>query len=178
MEDRLELHFPLLDQIKNKEWKKEAIEIWENFFSKSKWDDVEQAMLNINPQKGTLANYVRAVMKISLDCASTFQEIYGINVDTDILLLSAFLHDACKLIEYEPDESESGYSKSYQGNIFQHGFLSAHYALLKGLPPMVISNIICHTPQTNHEICSVEGHILEHADRMVTSSLELAASLN
>lgn len=175
MEIFYEEHFPLISRIGNCAWKAAAVSVWDQYFRACKWPGIERAMLNINPAKGTLANYVRAVMELSWQSAVTLQKIYGISVDMDILLLSAFLHDACKLLEYEP--AEDGYVKSYIGEIYQHGFLSAHDALARGLPDAVVSNIICHTPQSNHPICTIEGQILAHSDRMVTSSLEMASRL-
>lgn len=168
--------FPLLDRIQDRTLAEAACGIWDTFFRQCKWPDLEAAMLNIDPAKGTLANYVRAVMQICWDSADTLAAVYSLAVDRDVLLLSAFLHDACKLIEYEPSDDPRGYHKSRLGELYQHGFLSASSALAAGMPEAVVSNIICHTPQTNHKICTVEGHILEHADRMVTSSLALAAS--
>ena len=163
----------MLKQVQNEEWLLSACNIWDGYAARCKWTELGDAMLNINPAKGKLVDYVRAVMEIAFQAAGTMRSVYGLSIDMDVLLLSCFLHDACKLLEYEP--CEGGYRKSHVGQIYQHGFLSAHDALNAGLPPAVISNILCHTPQSNHALCTVEGHLMAHADRAITSSLETAA---
>ena len=164
--------FPLLGKIENRSWLEAACRIWDGFEQSCSWEDTEQAMLNINPVKGTLADYIRAIMSISYESAKILSSVYSLDIDFDILLLSAFLHDTSKLVEYE--KTADGYRKSYIGEIYQHGFLSAHSALNENLPEEVVSNIICHTPQSNHKICTIEGMIIAFADKMITSSKEIA----
>ncbi|MPN40207.1 hypothetical protein SDC9_187743 [bioreactor metagenome] len=48
--------------------------------------------------------------------------------------------------------------------MYQHAFLGAAKAVEMGFPPEVVKIILCHTPQSNVKVNTVEGLLLHCAD--------------
>ncbi len=136
-------YFPLLDTFKNSELATKVANIWYDLWKDSKWERIEDASFNPLCPGVSLVSHTRSVTHGALELAKIRNEIYGEELNFDVLLAGALLHDVGKLLEYEPGEHNA--IKSKQGKLFQHGFLGAHQALSEGLPDEVLHIIICHT---------------------------------
>jgi hypothetical protein len=88
---------------------------------------------------------------------------YKCEIDMDVLIISAVLHDVSRVLECECDET-SGYRISAIGRTYQHGFYGAYWAEAEGLPASIVTAIITHTPSSRVAPNSVEGTILFFAD--------------
>lgn len=135
--------FPLLDTFKDSELATKVASIWYDLWKDSKWERIEDAIFNPLCPEVSLITHIRSVTHGAFEFAKIRNEVYGDELNFDILLAGALLHDVSKLLEYEP--GENGAVKSKRGKLFQHGFLGAHKALTEGLPDEVVHILICHT---------------------------------
>ena len=156
--------FPELELVKNKEWVNIACEIWKEAFETSNWNDLKDAQFNPITPGVSLIDHTRATTLGAYSLGNILSDIFGVVVDNDILIISCILHDVCKLIEYEPDESSGKARKSKLGELYQHGFLSGYYALNSGLPESIVSLLVCHTGESKKVPKSIEGIALMYAD--------------
>ena len=136
-------HFPLLDTIKDGELATKVANIWYDLWKNSKWERIEDAIYNPLCPEVSLITHTRSVTHGAYEFAKITNEVYGDELNFDLLLVGALLHDVSKLLEYEPGEDNA--IKSKKGKLFQHGFLGAYQAFAEGLPDEVVHILICHT---------------------------------
>lgn len=154
--------FPELNRVENQSLAHAACDAWEESVKMSEWNSLADVPFHPNPLKGMLLNHLQLVTKISVDLAESIQEVYGTDIDMDVLILAAMMHDLSKPNEFSP--KASGYGKSKTAYLFQHGVLGAHLALKHGFPQKIVSIIISHTRQSNFDVKSLEGVLIVHAD--------------
>ena len=178
-EEMVRSYFPQLSEIKNQEYAKKAAEIWVEAFENSCADEivlvtgageeeyVRREILATRAPGVALVKHTESVTANALMIARNTVEKYGYEIDTDILILAAVLHDVCKLEEMEMGDQGSGTSrKSSLGKIYQHGFLSGYYTQKYGLPNEVTGLVVAHSGQSKVIPRSIEGMILYYADMM------------
>ena len=136
-------YFPWLDTFKNGELAANVAKVWYELWKNSKWERIEDAPFNPTSPGVSLIGHIRSVTAGAFEFAKIRSEVYGEELDLDVVLAGALLHDVSKLLEYEPVERDA--AKSKKGKLFQHGFMGAHKALTEGLPDEVVHIIICHT---------------------------------
>ena len=139
-------HLPLLDNFKDRNLATKVAKVWYDLWQESKWENLSEAAWNLQCPGISLIEHTRSVSEASIEFAKVRERVYGEQIDFDILLAGALLHDASILLELEPDGD--GAKKSFEGKIFQHSFLGAHKALIDDLPKQVVHIIISHTWQS------------------------------
>ena len=91
-----------------------ALEAFEN----SSWEDIADAQFATRAPGVALVKHTESVTANALMIARNTVEKYGYEIDTDILILAAVLHDVCKLEEMEMSDQGSKTSrKSSLGKI-------------------------------------------------------------
>ena len=161
----IEVLFPQLAKVKDKELVKKACHIWVEAFEKSSWERIEDPQFAIRAQNVPLVKHTENVTDNSLLCAENMIKKYGYKVDLDVLIISAVLHDVCKLEENIIGEGRPGISeKSDLGKIYQHGFLSGFYTEKYGLPKEITALVVAHSGQSKVIPKCLEGLILIYAD--------------
>ena len=112
----------------------------------------------------SLLQHMRAVVQTALKIAEVMEEQYHpyYQIDRDILLTGAILHDVGKLMEYV--ESEKGFAKSHVGKIMRHPFSGAALAMKHGLPDEVQHIIATHAHEGDGGYRSPASVIVHHAD--------------
>ena len=173
-EDILKL-LPEIDKIKDEKLKEKVILTWEQGIKEGGWKikDLEKIpfTLLIKDTKVNLIQHTRAVTNTSYEAAKILIEIYGnlIELDLDMLLAGAILHDVGKLIEYK--EVKGKFVKSEKGKLLRHPFSGANLAAKCGLPEEVIHVIAVHSKEGDLGGRTVEGIIVYHADYINFESL-------
>lgn len=157
--------FPELANVGNKAWVDKACAVWEEVFKRSKWLNLAQARFNPAAPGIGLVNHTKAVLTTALGLCRNIRECHGeqIPIDLDVLTIACVLHDVDKLMFIEPAEG-GGYTYSDVAHTYQHGFYSAYYAELVGLPPEIVTLLIAHTAASRVPMPSVEGLIMIYAD--------------
>ncbi|WP_434310513.1 HD domain-containing protein [Hominifimenecus sp. rT4P-3] len=110
----------------------------------------------------SLVAHVENVTEGSVALANVFVQNYQTQVDFDVLIVSALLHDVSKLIEMEP--GKEAIEKTKIGKTFQHGYFGAYMAQKYGLPDSIVTNILTHTGFSKTLPSTIEGIFLFYAD--------------
>ncbi len=168
--------FPELDLLDNQEWAEKVCLVWKQAYEESNWRNIEDAQHNHLTPGVSLVNHSRCVAINALDMVETLYDVFKVQADKDVTIVSGILHDVCKLIELEPTE-DGGCRKSAIGKQYQHGFLSGHYALNAGFPEKIVANMINHTPESRVIPRTIEGLALYYADSAVADFQKLIAKV-
>jgi len=102
-----------------------------------------------------------AVTRLALAIARIVEEVYGIQVDRDIVVASSILHDIYKVFQYEPDPVNGGYRPR------SDWYLSHDYALVAELAARHAEEKlirVCSEVHGTAPITTVEGLIVHLAD--------------
>ena len=156
--------FPEIRQISDAKLRDAVVEIWEELWARSAWNDIDTV-----PTSPEIAYPTRphnqCVVAMALAVADAFERFHAVKVNRDHLIAAAVLQDASKVIEYEP--AEDGKAKfSELGKTYPHAFWAAHLALQKGLPDAVVHVLLTHSPQAPKFPSTLEGKILYYVDQL------------
>jgi 7,8-dihydroneopterin 2',3'-cyclic phosphate phosphodiesterase len=92
---------------------------------------------------GGLLQHTLSVIKISSALCEIVEELYGGEVDRDLVLAGAILHDVMKVYCYEPNSS-GGYQTSEYGSVIDHLTLMVAEMHKRGLPADLIHVVAGH----------------------------------
>jgi putative nucleotidyltransferase with HDIG domain len=155
MPDRLISKFPEIADITDADLRARTIAVFQEAMSQGGWtvDDLER-----------LLAHMRSVVQTAMKVAEVQDAFYGrfFQLDRDILLSGAILHDVGKLAEYS--ETEKGFVKSHYGKIMRHPFSGAALALKHGLPAEVQHIIAVHAHEGDGAYRSPAAVIVHHSD--------------
>ena len=154
---------PQINQIQNGDWKEKVLQAWELAYNDSPFEDLKSIRFSPFYPAPTLLEHTRTVTQASMGLAEVMKDAYGYDIDMDVVIVVAALHDISKLRENEPDEA-GGIRKSSLGKMYQHAFFSAHYAVQVGLPDKIVAAIFAHTGNTKQLPTSLEGIIVTYGD--------------
>ena len=154
---------PQIDQIRDEAMKKKVIRAWELAFDNGNFESLTAAPFIKCCDSITLCQHTRSVTEMSIRIAEVLREAYSYDIDFDVLIAVAAVHDISKLLEMEPG-SEGQIKQSEIGGRYQHGFFSAHYCVEAGMPHAVTSAVFSHTHQTKMMPTNLEGIIVTYAD--------------
>ncbi len=110
---------------------------------------------------GGLLLHTISVTRLAMAIADVVEELYGIEVDRDILVAAAVLHDLYKVFQYEPDPVNGGYRPR------SDWYLSHDYALVAELAARHADEKlirVCSEVHGTAPITTVEGLIVHLAD--------------
>ncbi|MBU0508226.1 HD domain-containing protein [bacterium] len=112
----------------------------------------------------SLLTHMRSVVQTALRIAEVLDGHYNryYQVDRDVMLSGAVLHDVGKLMEYA--ETEKGFVKSHVGKIMRHPFSGAALAMKHGLPDEVQHIIATHAHEGDDGYRTPASVIVHHAD--------------
>lgn len=156
--------FPELELVKNRELAEKAVDLWTYFWDVSKWENIEDAAFSYEGTYLRLVQHTQSTVRGAIKLADVITENQNETINYDTLILGCVLHDVSKLVEY-CGYDENGFAvKSEEGAAYQHSFLGAAKAVEMGFPTEIVKIILCHTPQTNRKINTIEGLMLACAD--------------
>lgn len=168
MKERLLEIFPEINLISNEKIKEKTIAVFQEALTTGGWkvDDLNRIPFTLlipnNPV--SLLAHMRGVVQTAIKIAEvlehTYQKYY--QIDRDILLAGAILHDVGKILEYV--ETEKGFAKSPAGKIMRHPFSGAGLALKHGLPDEVQHIIATHAHEGDGGYRTPASVVVHHAD--------------
>jgi len=136
---------PLIRQISNEEHLRDmVIETWVRVWRESGYRDISEAP-NVRTEQGdddSLVRHTNAVVRMVKAAAKEIQQVYGMNLNYDVLLAGAFLHDIDKLVILQRKGNLVEFSEL--GHKVPHGDYGARVAEQIGLPPEVVNIIASH----------------------------------
>lgn len=155
--------FPQFEQIADAGLKQKVIEIWDELWAMSEFEDIETV-----PTSGEIATpnlpHSRSVLTMCLQVADSFERYHGVKVDRDVLIAAAILQDASKVVEYRP--VAGGVERTDIGRTYGHAFWVTMLAAQKGLPSAISHILITHSPQAAKFPQSLEGKIIYYVDQL------------
>lgn len=168
--------FPEAEEIEDEALQQVVIEIWARAWETSEWEKLEDCPKGIDlPVVHNLIMHSRAVASFAMSLCDQHRAYNGISMNRDDVIAIALLHDVCKLHEFT--KTDAGYAKSRIGNIYQHGYLSAHWAQEAGLSDEIVHGLISHTPLSGVVPQTQEAVLVHYADFADTDALLLEAGL-
>ncbi len=154
----LEIIFPLLKEIKNDEIRKKVKKCYEIAIKRSKWDNLEEIPFTLLiPNAYSYVKHVNNVAQMAYQIGKIRKE-----VNMDILIAGALLHDIGKLLEYEKKGEKV--IKSSMGKYLRHPFIGAALAMEVGLNEKIVNIIASHSKEGELVERCKEAIIIHHCD--------------
>lgn len=159
----LDTLLPEITMITDPSLRSGVADVWQEMWQQSRFEALEDVPTSVEIHASHL-RHCRSVLAIARSVADAFESFHGVSVDRDVLTAAGLLQDVSKLVEYQPQDG--GYALTDAGQRYPHGFLGAHTALNRGLPPAVCEIIVSHSPTATSFPASLEGKILYYADQL------------
>ena len=154
----MEITFEALDLIKNADIREKTINVWKNAIKEGRWNDISDIPFTLLVEtKKTLLEHTRIVTAMSIGVGKERDDI-----DMDILISGALLHDVGKLLEYERKDGKI--IKCEYGKRIRHPVSGAMLAREEGLPLKVQHIILAHSAEGEKTIRTPEAIIVHHCD--------------
>jgi putative nucleotidyltransferase with HDIG domain len=160
--------FPLIDRISNSSLLARTVSCWEEAIRKGGWTkkDLHRIPFTLLKSENTpsIVVHTNGVAESALAMGEAMGRVYGdkIEIDLDILISGAILHDVGKILEYTA--KDEGYAKSKYGKLVRHPISGAALAEAVGLPPGVVHIIATHSYEGDKTPRTVESVLVHHAD--------------
>jgi HD superfamily phosphodiesterase len=153
---------PEILQIKDDELKEKVAKVWIKLWQHSTWSRIDEVPFLHDVPGVTLVQHSRATIAAAIKIAEVLREYHNINVDFDLLIAAAALHDVSKLVEYQKEMDKT--SSSELGKQIPHGYYGGYEALNEGLPLKLVHLIITHTHSAPISPKYNEGIIVRDVD--------------
>lgn len=158
----LERVFPAFGQLKDDDAKARVTAVYTEMHQMSGWASIEDACFSPALPNCRLVDHINAVMEGTLAAARCIEKYQGISFDYDNIITLAMLHDASKLVEYEP--CEGGCRETEIGQKIQHGVMGAMLAYQHGFSVSMMNQILTHTPRSKMRPADKEGALFARVD--------------
>jgi putative nucleotidyltransferase with HDIG domain len=166
---------PEIDQINDEKLKEQVISTWDDAIERGGWLIEELGeipfTLLIPECSISMITHTRAVTQTSLEIAKVLLNFYKNQdqINRDILIAGAILHDIGKILEYTKEKGKI--TKSKTGKLLRHPFSGSALAYQHGLPDEVVHIIATHAHEGDGGYRSVEAIIVHYADFINFESL-------
>ncbi|MEO0205995.1 MAG: HD domain-containing protein [candidate division WOR-3 bacterium] len=150
--------FPEIEEIKSKELRNGVIKAWLLAIKKGNWKDIENIPFTLLiSTKKNLVEHTRSVTKMAMAMAKVRQDL-----DYDIVVTGALVHDVGKLLEYEFKNGK--FIKSRYGELVRHPISGYHLVLEAGLPLEIAHIVVAHSEEGERVKRSPEAILIHHCD--------------
>jgi len=148
----------LVKEIKDSGLRDKVIECWKIAMERGGWKTLDNIPFTLLlPHAGNFVDHVNRVAGMSYSIGKERKD-----VDMDLLIAGAILHDVGKLLEYERAGNEV--KKSRMGKIIRHPVSGAALASELGLGEDVVSIIASHSKEGDFVERLPEAIIVHHCD--------------
>ena len=165
---------PEIDQIRDKELRRKAVEAWSLSLASSSyarlaevpgWGDIDNFYLKRGHQNTHLRGVARMAMMIVDDFVEKFPEVV---VDRDIVVCGALCHDLGKTYEFDPVNQKRWKADTTKVGdpTFRHSVYGVHIALTAGLPEEIAHICLGHSREGVFITLSTECNIVREADHL------------
>lgn len=158
---------PEIDLIGDRELRLGTLNCWRNAYEQSEWNSLvplARVPYNTKVDRATLVAHSASVARIAI-AISDQADSYGISTNRDFVIAGSILHDACKLLEMNPDPSDATRAVASEiGTQLAHGVIGGYLARDAGLPLEIQHIIVTHTPQSGMAPRSMDARTVRLAD--------------
>ena len=155
---------PLIREIKDGSMAEKVAEVWLETIHMSTYSNIAEMPFSDKFPDRTLKEHVNATTEASLALSRIFKKYHGIEVDEDLLIAFALIHDVDKCLKYVKDEN-GNIVVSDMGTKIQHGVMSAMIARDCGFDMKMQHLLITHTPSQNMQPAYKEGVVFAGVDK-------------
>lgn len=178
---------PEIKDIRDETLRTRAIEAWAHALCESSFKRIRDIPGEGNPgvftlKRGNQADHLRGVAHLAMKIVDEFSTMFPeIDVDRDIVLTGALVHDVGKAWEFDPKNLKRwNDDPSRAGNAsLRHSVFGAHVCLVVGLPEEIAHIALGHSREGQHIGLSTECYIVRTADHSwwnIAGSLGLMTS--
>jgi hypothetical protein len=171
--------FPEADEIDDPDLRGGVLEAWTAACDEGDIDTPEelralpwlppvQRDLDIPADAERLVPHVRDVTAGAVSLAGALVARRGADVDTDLLVAGALVHDVSKLAEFDGMDPTPVY------DLLGHPYWGVHIVAQAGLPVELAHVVLSHTSRTNVEPAFLEAELVRRADEAAASAIRLA----
>ena len=163
---------PLINNIKNDDLRQKVIDAWAMSLSANEYTAIEELEGSGKPGwyiLGNQAQHIMCVTRMALSMAEIIEQSYDkdMEIDRDMLLAAALVHDVGKPYEYHrtklPQWKEEPEKCGYPA--LRHTLYGVYIALSVGLPEEIAHVCGCHSPEGELVQRSLLATIVHHADK-------------
>jgi hypothetical protein len=132
------------------------------------WLPPVQCELGIPADAERLVPHVRDVTAGAVSLAGALVSRRGVELDTDLLLAGALVHDVSKLAEFDGMETTPTY------DLLGHPYWGVHVVASAGLPVELAHVVLSHTARTTVQPAFLEAELVRRADEAAANAIRLA----
>jgi putative nucleotidyltransferase with HDIG domain len=166
--------FPALARLGDERQRDAVVRVWVRMWSESAWPEPTDCPYNLVAPSVDVVTHVNQVVAGALELARVTADVLGVGVDEDVIVAAATLHDASKLVEYEPGP-DGRPRQSELGRLLVHAEYAARAATEEGLPPDVVAIVVNHTTASPEVPSTVEALCVYYADMCAADIARLRA---
>ncbi|WP_049987256.1 HD domain-containing protein [Halobellus rufus] len=177
-EESVRAVFPELDAIADDDLRSGVVEAWTTAMAEQGVDDLAavpwlpptQRELGIEDE--TLVGHVRDVTAGALALAELLTERRGdrLDLDLDVVVAGALVHDVSKLAEFDGMDDTPVY------DLLGHPYYGVYVVAGVGLPVELAHIVLSHTSRTNVEPATIEAEIVRRADEVAAAAIRWRAT--
>ena len=158
--------FPEIEWIADEELAERVAAVWEDALRRGGWSeqDLEGIPFTLLVDAGgvSLVEHTRIVTAVARGAASVMSGQGEVDIDHDVLIAGALLHDVGKLLEYRKRNGRIEVSRS--GKLLRHPLSGQGLAARNDLPEEICHVIAVHSREGEKSYRSPEAVIVHHAD--------------
>ena len=166
--------FPEMEWIKDDDLRDKVEKVWQDAFEIGGWEDSDlQSIpftLLVQDTDINLFDHTRIVTHLCRMISQPLMNMQKLEIDEDILIAGALLHDVGKLLEYEKKDGKVVVAKS--GRLLRHPLSGMGLTVKWGLPERVSHTIAVHSREGEKSPRSVEATVIHHADFIMFHSFK------
>jgi putative nucleotidyltransferase with HDIG domain len=172
----VEATFPELDAIDDPELRAGVVAAWRDAATDAGVTDldavpwlppVERDLGIVGEER--LVDHVRDVTACARALAATLADRRGADVDRDLLVAGALVHDVSKLAEFDGHESTPVF------DLLGHPYYGVHLVARAGLPVELAHVVLSHTHRTTVEPAFLEAALVRRADEVAATAIRAGA---
>ena len=171
VEPDLERVFPRLETIEDDELRAGVRAAWTSAIEDNGVESLESvpwfppAQRDLDRPEETLVAHVRDVTAGATALAEILIEHRSADIDLDVLLAGALVHDVSKLHEFD------GMAETPVQRLLGHPHYGVHVVARAGLPTEVAHIVLSHTSRTAVEPATIEAEIVRRADEVAAAAI-------
>jgi hypothetical protein len=174
-DDELERAFPSINHIERDDLRAGVRTAWLTAIEENGIESLEAipwfppAQRDLDLPEETLVAHVRDVTTGAVALAELLIEHRDTDIDMDILIAGALVHDVSKCYEFD------GMGATPIGTLLGHPHYGVHVVSAAGLPVEVAHIVLAHTSRTSVEPATLEAELVRRADESAAAAIRWVA---
>lgn len=167
--------FPEVDEIERDSLRTGVIDAWAGAMDEAEIDPLESVpwlpptQRDLDLDEEFLVPHVRDVCACAVAIADRLVARRGVEIDLDVVLAGALVHDVSKLAEFDGMEPTPVY------DLLGHPYYGVHVVARAGLPIELAHVVLSHTSRTAVEPATMEAEIVRRADETAAAAVRTTA---